>query len=348
MATPTIDDQADSQALAARLLGIIGASWMSQAAYVAAQLRIPDLLADGPKTSAELASASGGHAPSVHRLLRALTTLDICREREAGIFELTPMGALLRSDEPGTLRSWAVFWGGPDWPVWSHLLDSVKTGETGRQHLAGTKDFEHLAHDPDLAALFNQAMVELTWRVARAVARVYDFSGLGRIVDVGGGYGELLGTILQANPGARGVLFDMAHAREAGQRHLDRLGLADRCEIVTGSFFESVPGPADAILLKSIVHDWDDEHSRAILGNCRQALAAGGKLLIIERLMPERLDSSPAHQAIVRGDLNMMVGPGGRERTEAEFQALLGAAGLRLNRIIPTGSGLELLEAVAA
>jgi hypothetical protein len=140
----------------------------------------------------------------------------------------------------------------------------------------------------------------------------------------------------------------MAHAREAGQRHLEALGLADRCEIVTGSFFEAVPGPADAILLKSIIHDWGDDQSRAILENCRRALAEGGKLLIIDRLMPERLEPSPAHQAVVRSDLNMLVGPGGRERTEAEFQTLLGSAGLAIARVIPTISGLAIVEAVAA
>ena len=295
-----------------------------------------------------MASTSGSHAPSLYRLLRALTTLEICLERDDGAFELTPMGALLRSNVPGSLRSWTLFWGGPDWPVWGHLLHSVKTGETARKHLSGTKDFQHLALDPDLAALFNQAMVELTRLVAQDVARVYDFSSMPRIMDVGGGYGELLTAILQANAGARGVLFDMAHAREAGQRHLEALGLADRCEIVTGSFFESIPGTADAILLKSIIHDWGDGKSRTILENSRHALAEGGKLLIIERLMPERLETSPNHQAVVRSDLNMLVGPGGRERTEAEFRALLHSAGLRINRVIPTASGFVIIEAVAA
>jgi SAM-dependent methyltransferase len=347
MVKPPAATQADTHILASRLLGIIGASWMSQATYVAAQLHIPDLLADGPKTSAELANASGSHAPSLYRLLRALATLEICREREDGAFELTPMGALLRSDVPGSLRSWTIFWGGPDWPVWGHLLHSVKTGETARKHLSGTQNFQHLALDPDLAALFNQAMVELTRPVAQDVAQTYDFSNMARIVDVGGGYGELLAAILQANSGARGVLFEMAHARAAGQRHLAALGLADRCEIVTGSFFEAVPGPADAILLKSIIHDWDDAQSRAIVENCRRALAEGGKLLVIERLMPGRLETSPAHQSVVRSDLNMLVGPGGRERTEAEFRALLGSAGSRVNRVIPIAFGFVIIEAIA-
>ena len=347
MVDPFADTYADTPTLASRLQGIIVANWMSQATYVAVQLRIPDLLAEGPRTSAELATASGSHAPSLYRLLRALSTLEICQEREDGAFELTPMGALLRSDAPNSLRSWTIFVGGPQWPVWGHLLHSVKTGETAWKHLSGTKDFQHLTLDADLAALFNQAMVELTRLVAQDVARIYSFAGMKRIMDVGGGSGELLAAILQANPEARGVLFDMGHARAAGQRHLEALGLAERCELVTGSFFEALPGPEDAILLKSILHDWGDDQSRAILENCRRALAGGGKLLIIERLMPERLDPSPAHRAVVRSDLNMLVGPGGRERTMAEFRALLASAALRVSRVIPTASSFVIIEAVA-
>ncbi len=348
MTNPSADTHANPHSLVTRLQGIITANWMSQAAYAAVQLRLPDLLAAGPQTSAELAAASGSHAPSLLRLLRALTTLELCWERADGAFELTPLGALLRSDAPNSLRSWAIFVGGPQWPVWGHLLHSVKTGESARQHLSGTQDFQHLARDAELAALFNQAMVELTRLVAQDVAQVYPFAGLTRIVDVGGGSGELLAAILQANPAARGVLFDMDHARAAGQRHLAALGLAERCEIITGSFFEAVPGPAEAVLLKSILHDWGDDQSGAILGNCRRALVAGGKLLIIERLMPERLEPSPAHQALARSDLNMLVGPGGRERTLAEFQALLASAGLSVSQVIPIVSGFAIIEAVAA
>jgi hypothetical protein len=347
MANPSADNHADTRSLTARLQGIIVANWMTQALYTAVQLRLPDLLAEGPKTSAELAEASGSHAPSLSRLLRALTTLEICQEREDGAFQLTPLGALLRSDAPNSLRSWAILVGGPQWPLWGHLLHSVRTGETARKHLFGTQDFQHLARDAESAALFNQAMVELTRLVAHDVARVYPFAGMTRILDVGGGSGELLAAVLQANPAARGVLFDMDHAREAGQRHLAALGLAERCDIVTGDFFEAVPGPAEAILLKSILHDWGDDHSRAILVNCRRALIVGGKLLIIERLMPERLEPSRAHHWIARSDLNMLVGPGGRERTLAEFQALLASAGLSISQVIPTASGFAMVEAVA-
>jgi hypothetical protein len=345
MSFPTSDD--DRRGLAARLQTMISASWMAQATYVAAYLCLPDLLAAGPRTSLDLANASGTHPPALHRLLRALATLDLVRERDDGAFELTPLGGQLRQDVPGSLRAWTLFWGGPQWRVWGHLVHSVQTGETARRHLDGTQDFQHIAQNADLAALFNQAMVELTRLVAQDVSQTYDFAGLNRIVDVGGGSGELLAAVLLANPHARGVLFDMAHAREAGQRHLAAHGLSERCEVVTGSFFEAVPGPAEALLLKSVLHDWDDAQCRAILENCGRALAADGRLLIVERLMPERVEASPAHQTIARSDIGMLVGPGGRERTEAEFGSLLAAAGLGLVRVFPLPSGFAIMEAVA-
>lgn len=346
MSSPIPDDE--RRELTARLQTMIGASWMAQAAYATAYLRLPDLLAEGPRTSADLAGASGSHPPALHRLLRALVTLELVRERDDGAFELLPLGELLRQDAPGSLRSWALFWGGPHWTVWGHLLHSVQTGETARLHLNGTRDFQHMAQNPELAAIFNQAMVEQTRLVAQEVAQACDFAGAHRIVDVGGGSGELLAAVLLANPPARGVLFDMAHAREAGQRHLGARGLSERCEFVTGSFFETVPGPAEALLLKSVLHDWDDARCEVILENCRRALAAGGRLLIVERLMPERVQATPAHQAVARSDLNMLVGPGGCERTQAEFDGLLAAAGLRSVRVIPLESGFAVIEAVEA
>ena len=347
MPEPSETRPADADAQAARLMGLVTSSWKSQAVYAAAELRLPDLLAAGPRTSDDLAAAVGAHPQALYRLLRALTSLEICRQRDDGAFELAPLGALLREDSPDSLRSWTTYWGGFHWPIWGHLLESVKTGESARRLLMGTAAFEHLTADPAVAATFNQAMVELTRLVARDVARVYDFTGLRRIVDVGGGYGELLGAVLLAAPDAAGVLFDLPHAMDGARHHLQERGLAGRVELVTGSFFESVP-PADAYLLKSIIHDWDDEHSRLILANCRQALAPGGRLLIVERIMPERLAPTPADQANAASDLNMLVGPGGRERTELEFRALLAAAGFRLNRILPAGPTANILEALPA
>src|SRR5882672_8213576 len=189
---------------ASKLLDIIGGSWMSQAIYVAAELRIADLLAGGRRRVDELAEAAGCHPPSLARLMRGLASLGICVEGEDGPFELTPMGALLRSDAPNSLRSWAIVWGKLQWPVWGNLLHSVRTGESARKLVKGTEGYEHLARDADAAAVFNRAMTEITRLVASEVARVYDFSGARRIVDVGGGYGELVAAILKAHPKARG------------------------------------------------------------------------------------------------------------------------------------------------
>ena len=329
-----------------RVWRLITSNWVSQAIYVTAELRIADLLGDGSKTSQELAAASGTHLPSLHRLLRALTTIEICREREDGSFELTPMGTLLRSDSPASLRSWALYTGGYQWPIWGRLVDSVKTGKSAREMVTGNKEFEHLERDPAIAALFNQGMVELTRLISPAVVRAYDFSAKQRIFDVGGGYGELLATILEANPKTQGVLFDLPHAVETGKRRMADAGLSERCEIVTGSFFESVPAGGDVYILKSIIHDWTDEQSRVILTNCRRAMPENGKLLLVERIVPEWLEALADHQAIVRSDLNMLIGPGGKERTEAEFQALLNLTDFRLERVIPLEIGFNMIEAV--
>ena len=232
------------------------------------------------------------------------------------------------------------------WPIWGHLLESVQTGESARKLLTGNEDFEHLERDPTVAAIFNQAMVELTRLISQEVVQAYDFTGMRRIIDVGGGYGQLLSAVLTATPGATGVIFDMSHASEGAKRYIESMGLADRCQFVTGNFFESVPGPADACLLKSIIHDWDDARSHAILKTCRQALIEHGKLLLIERIMPERMETLPAHQVIARSDLTMLVGPGGRERTETEFRSLLSAAGFQVSRIFPAGLSMNIIEAI--
>lgn len=329
-----------------RLLQIIGAKWMTQAVYVAAELRLPDLLANGTKSPDELAKATESHAPSLRRLLRALVTLDLCTEREDGSFELTPMGALLRSDREDSLRAWAVYCGKYQWPTWGNLLYSVQTGESARERLIGTAGFEYLNQDSERAEVFNRAMAELTRRVAREVARAYDFTGMSQIVDVGGGHGELLSAILGTYPHLRGVLFDLPHAIETARPFLEQAGVIKRCEWVAGSFFDAVPGGADAYLLKSIIHDWDDERSVAILKTCREAMTPAAKLLLVERIIPEGLEASPQHQSVAAADLNMLVGPGGRERTEADFKALLNAAGFRLSQVLSIGPNSGVIEGV--
>ncbi|MDP8931832.1 MAG: methyltransferase, partial [Actinomycetota bacterium] len=219
---------------------------------------------------------------------------------------------------------------------------------TGERVETGGVDFDRLEHNPEEAAVFNAAMVELTRLSARSVVEAYDFDGLTRIVDVGGGYGELLAVILAAHPGAQGVLFDLSHAIEMAAPHLQQAGVAERCELVTGSFFDSVPSGGDAYVLKSVIHDWDDERSRVILDNCRRAMGSGARLLLVERIVPDRLEPSSTHQAVARSDLTMLVALGGKERTEAEFDALLNSAGFQLTWVVPAAIGFSVIEAVPA
>ena len=337
---------AEGAALAAQLLEIVNSSWMSQAVCVAAQLGIADKLADGPKKTAELAEATGCHTPALHRLLRALVTLQLCSAQDDGTFALTALGALLRTDSPNSVRSWAIWWGRYLWPIWANLFYSIKSGQGARRLVTGTEGFGHLAENAEMAEVFNSAMVELTRLEASEVRRAYDFTGIGLLVDVGGGYGELLTVHLAAYPGMRGILFDLPHAVEGGRPHLAELAAAGRCELVAGSFFESVPAGADAYLLKNVLHDWDDAPAAIILRNCRRAMSQGARLLLIEQLMPEQLEANPRHRAMARADLNMLVAHGARERSEAEFRELLRAEGFRVTNIVAAGPQLSILEAI--
>lgn len=346
MSQNSADASDESLPLAHRLLELISCSWMAQAIYVAAELRIADLLADGPKTSEQLAEVAGAHAPSLSRLLQALVTIDICRRREDGTFEMTPLGSLLNTDAPGSLRHWTIWWGGHLWPIWGQLLYSVRTGQSARKLLLGTDGFEHLERDPEAAALFDRAAAEMTRLTAENVVRAYDFSSLRHVMDVGGGCGELLISILRGNPATRGILFERPHAIEHGRRHLEQAGLASRCEFIAGDFFESVPSGGNAYVLKSVIHDWNDEQSRLILKNCRQAIGRDGRLLLIEQMLPAQLTTSPAHQAMVRSDLNMLITLAAQERTEGELRSLLESAGFRVSRVVPAGLTVSVIEAV--
>lgn len=329
--------------LAHRLLGIINASWMTQAVSVAARLGIADLLEERPRTSSELASACGCDPGALYQLLRALCALGVCAQRDGDVFEITPMGRLLGSQARCSLRSWAIYWGGAAWEVWARLHESVRTGGSARSRITGVEGFAHLEADPEAARIFNQGMVEMTRLIAADVARTYDFAGK-RVVDVGGGYGELLATILEIWPDATGVLFDMPHAITEARSRLEARGLAGRCELVTGDFFASVPAGGDVYVLKSVIHDWNDERARQILSCCRRAMAPQARLLLVERVMPRRLEPRPEHQATARSDLNMLVALAARERTYEEFEALLRSTGFDRVRLVPAGA-FSLIEA---
>ena len=342
---PDVVGVSDLAEAASKLNSMITGGWVSQAISVAAQLKIADHLAQGAKTSEELARAIGAHPPSVYRLMRALVTIEILRERADGTFEITPMGLMLSSNAERSLRSWAIHCAKRLSQDWSALLDSVKTGESARKLHAGHGMFEDLERDPEQAASFNQAIFELTRLVADGIVHAYDFSAMKRIVDVGGGYGQLLAAILKANPEARGTVFDLPHASEKGRAYMQEIGLSERCDFESGSFFESVPGGGDAYILKSVIHNWPDERARVILQCCKRAMGARGKLLVIERIVPERMEASAAHKAIALMDLNMLVVLGARERREEEFRALLSSTGFRATRILPATPTVSIIEA---
>ena len=326
------------------MLQMIQGFWQSRAVYAAAKLGIPDLLKDGAKSSEELAEATGTHAPSLYRLLRALDCVGVFREYEGRRFSLTPLGETLRSDVPGSLRYFAIEELGENhYPAWEKVLYSVRTGAIAFNHVFGASKWEYMTQHPDEARIFDEAMGSFSSVVAEAIVGAYDFSASETVVDVGGGDGRLLAAILKANVQARGVLADLPHVAEGARRRFESEGLAGRCEVAGGDFFASAPG-GDTYVLKWIIHDWDDAQSAAILTNCRKALAPGGKVLIIEAvLQPGRATSFGKFV-----DLNMLVMTGGRERTKAEYRALLHSAGLQLRQIVPTQTEMSIIEAVAA
>jgi orsellinic acid C2-O-methyltransferase len=325
------------------MLRLITAYRMSACVHVAAELGLADLLAEGARTSAELAGQTGAHEPSLRRLLRALVAMEALEEA-GGRFQLTAVGEELRSER---LRGAARFFAGRnEWEPWGALQHSVMTGERAFDHVYGMRNWDYYVRHPDAGARFDAAMNSMTSGQAERIVAAYDFSRLGTVVDVGGGDGTLLAEILRANPGLQGVLYDREDviARAAGR--LERMGLSDRCRLVGGDFLQSVPGGADAYVMKSILHDWDDAGVKQIVGRCREAGGPAAPLLVLERVLPATV--SPEALEALTSDLNMMVANGGMERTEAEFRELLGAGGYRLQRVVPTGTVQSVLEAVPA
>jgi ubiquinone/menaquinone biosynthesis C-methylase UbiE len=338
------DPAADERQLAQRLLDIVNSSWMSQATYVAAKFGLADLLEHAPRSSSDLATALDCDPDALYQLLRALCSLDICRERDDGTFEISAMGRLLGSHSPYSVRSWTTHWGSNAWLVWGHLYDSVKTGAGMRERVTGMAGFEQLKKDARAAENFNAAMHDLTRLMMTGAAGAYDFSGK-RVADIGGGYGQLLAAVLEEYPSATGILFDMEHPIEDARRHFTERGVADRCEFLSGDFFESVPAGADVYLLKSVIHDWNDERAREILRTCRRAMSPDARLLLLERIVPARMQPTPEHRALARSDLNMRVMLGAQERTEVQLAALLHAAGFGSIRSWPADSEYTYFEA---
>ena len=328
-----------------RLSQMILGGRIAQIISVTAELGIPDLLRAGPRTGEELAEATGTHAPSLHRLMRALAALGLVSTETAG-YALTPLGSALRSDRPERLDLMARYFGHDSvWRTWGHLLHSIQTGEAAFPHVFGMPAWTYREQNPEFGALFDEWMTAGSKRRQDAILAAYDFSRFHTVVDVAGGHGQLLGVILQRYPEMRGILFDQPHVVDGAAATLAALGVQDRYTTVAGSFFDTVPTGGDAYLLKFILHDWGDDQAVAILQTVSRAMTPGSTLLAIDRVLPS--DDAPGIDAATI-DLHMLVSFAGKERTEHEFRSLFDRAGFRLTRILKTASDVSLIEGVRA
>ncbi|AOY83835.1 methyltransferase [Moorena producens JHB] len=307
-----------------------------------AELGIADLVAQQPKHVQELAEATGTDVSSLYRLLRGLAMLGVFREIVTGEFTNTPLSDCLRCDFPGSLHDLALYVPHDgNWRAWMHLMDVLKTGKASFKQANGLELFEYLNTHPTTAEHFNHSMTSLSVSVAAEFPQVYNFKDFGSVVDVGGGHGLLLASILQANPKLRGVLFDLPSVIEGALPFLAEKGVTKRCDLVAGSFFESIPAGHDIYLMKHILHSWSDEQATELLSCCRKAIPPHGKLLILEMLIPAGNDFHPAKWF----DISMMVSLGGKERTELEFRRLLAQSDFKLQRILQMESPVVILEA---
>jgi SAM-dependent methyltransferase len=314
---------------------------ISAAIHVAAELKLADLLAAGPQSSAALAQQT--QTPAMYRLLRTLASVGLFTEIEPGAFELSTLGVLLRTDHPLSMRALMRY--GSGWMQWQRfgaLQRVIETGGSVDREVLGMSGREYWHHHPEARAIFDEAMVSNVRQVGDAVVRAYDFSRFQTLVDVGGGYGALLSTILTRTPPLRAVLFDRPEVMPGARAHLESAGVLARCQVVGGDFFHGVPQGGDAYLLSRVIHDWNDERATVLLSQCRRAIQPGGTLLLVEEvLLP---GDAPCYGKL--SDLNMLVGPGGQERTEAEYRALYTAAGFELVEVMPTESRMSLLVGV--
>lgn len=329
----------DPREAAERAVGIVGALGASQMVYVVTKLGIADAIGDGAKTPKEIASELGLDAGALHRLLRAVAGLGVVVE-EGGRFALTAMGAALRKNAPGPARA-TILWLGSMWSTYGELPYSMKTGRPAFEKVHGKPFFEHLANDAEAGAVFNETMIGMHGDEPDAIVAAYDFSGARNIVDVGGGTGNLLATVLRANPHARGTLLDVPQVADSARARLAALGLGERCDFVGGDFFEKVPSGGDVYLLSHVVHDWDETNGRRVLAACRAAMHEKARLLVVEMILPPGNDRHPAKMI----DIGMLLlFPGARERTEEEYRAFFASEALVLRRVVHTASAASVME----
>jgi hypothetical protein len=328
----------------AAMLELILGAWIAQGISAAAQLGVADALAGGPLGADELARRVGADTDALDRLMRALVSEGIFRRTRDGRYALNALGDTLRSDAPVSVAGMAKFVGSPQHREhWSHLADAVRTGEAVIPKLRGQATFDYIGSQPELSAIFNDAMTSVSELAIAPVTAAYDFTRFSTVADVGGGHGRLLAAVLTAAPAARGMLYDLPQVVDGAPELLGRYGVADRVQVLAGSFFDNVPEGADAYLLKSIIHDWPDDDAVKILRNVRAAAAPGTTLLLVETVIPE-------HDREYLGkwtDMEMLIGLAARERSEAEYRRLYEQAGFRLTRVVETASPFSVVEGVA-
>jgi O-methyltransferase domain len=332
--------KADALPPEAHIVEMVMAQFVSRLIHLTATLKLPDYLAEGPKTAEQLAPLTGTHAPSLYRVMRTLSSLGLFTEDDAHRFTLLPLGEVLKSGTPS--HATALIMGG-DLIARSldNLLYSAQTGKTGFQNSFGVPLFDWLGSHPADASLFHQTMVGIHGMEPPAIAAAYDFSVFKTIADVGGSTGNLLTTILARHPSARGILFDLPHVVRDAPAFIAQRGLTDRIQIEAGSFFDRVPAGADAYILSHVIHDWNEDQCLTILGHCRRAMTSAGRLLLVEMVLPPGDTPHPGKML----DMVMLVTPGGEERTAAQYATLLDKAGFRLTRVVPTASLVSIVEA---
>jgi hypothetical protein len=322
---------------ASALLNLIEGHRVTAVLCTAAELGIADLLFEGPKTFAQLAHLTDTHERSLRRFMRALVTLEICTEMADGGFALTELGTHLAGNADRSLKAWAMIEGGMLRARWGELIESIRTGKTADELAGfGQERFEVIARTKD-AGLFNDAMACMTRAAVPDILSAYDFSGIPVLMDVGGGLGQMMSAVLRQYPAMRGIVFDLPHCAAAARKNLSDAGVTERTEFIAGSFFKSLPPGADAIMMKSVIHDWNDERCIRILRNCRDVLQRDARLIVIDRVVPEKLEPNFDSVSVVMSDLNMLSGIGGHERMGSEFRDLLAMGGFRLARVVPAG-----------
>lgn len=324
------------------VLELVSGLIQANTVYAVARLGVADALAGGPRTAADVAADIGTHPDATFRLLRAAAGYGLLRQ-DGDRFGLAALGRPLLSDAPDSMRAVVLMIGDPRYQsVWSRLPESVTTGEPQAEAVHGVSMWGLLDRDPDYAATFNEAMSRLTALDWPTVAAAYDFTPFRRIVDVGGGHGQLLASMLGvADPGAEGVLLEQESLLPDAEERLRQAGVLSRCRLEGGSFFDRVPGDGDLYVLRRVVHDFDDDGARALLGVLRRDMPAGATLLLLESVVPP--GGGPDFAKAL--DLDMLLLAGGRERTEREYAALLGRSGFAMTRVVPTVSPISLVEA---